>query len=89
MAEKTEEQLVKERDAVEAMRNAKANMSSALDRIQTLESALKLTIDNLGRARNYISSSVYTYPVSGKNELVHTQIDLWIAAARAKLGAPA
>jgi hypothetical protein len=38
---KTEEQLQKEREAVDAMRNAKSNMDKALARIQTLENALK------------------------------------------------
>jgi hypothetical protein len=88
-ADKSEEQIAKEREAVEAMRNAKANMSAALDRIATLESALKLTIANLSQARTYISPSVYIYPIPGSNVTVHTQIDQWIAAAQAKLGVSA
>lgn len=87
-AEKTDEQVAKEREAVEAMRNAKANMAASLDRITTLETALKTAIHNLGRARNYISPTVYTYP-SNKNETVHAEIDQWIASARAQLGVSA
>jgi hypothetical protein len=87
--DKSEEQIAKEREAVEAMRNAKANMSAALDRISSLEGALKATIDNLGRARGYISPSVYTYPVSNSSLTVHAQINGWIAAAQAKLGVSA
>ena len=90
MSEKSEEQINREREAVEAMRNAKANMTAALDRIATLENALKETIANLGRAKGYISASVYSYPISNKGvETVHSQIDRWIAGANAKLGTTA
>ena len=85
MSEKSEEQVAKEREAVEAMRNAKANMTSALDRISTLESALRSAIDGLLRARGYVSPTVYTYP-SDKRETVHAELDRYIASARAKLG---
>jgi hypothetical protein len=84
--DKSDEQIAKEREAVEAMRNAKANMAAALDRIATLEGALKATIDSLGRARSYVSPSVYTYPIGSANQTVHAQIDQWIASAQSKLG---
>lgn len=87
---KSEEQIAKEREAVAAMKNAQANMGKALDRIATLEGALRGAIDALGRARGYISPAVYTYPNNAsRDETCHAAIDRWIADARAKLGVPA
>ena len=59
--EKTEEQVERERLAVDAMRNAKANMTSALGRIATLESELKAAALSTTRLGEYISPSVYPY----------------------------
>lgn len=61
MSEKTEEKIAKEREAVDAMRNAKANMTGALDRIATLEAALSRAIQSLSTAKRYIAPDLYPY----------------------------
>lgn len=85
MTDKSELQIAKEREAVDAMRNAKANMGAVLDRVGTLELALKAALDGLKRAKAYIAPTVYAYPVAGKVETVHTEIERCINAAQAKL----
>lgn len=59
--EKTEEQIAKERAAVDAMRNAKASMTGALERIATLELALDSARRSIGLLKGYISPMVYQY----------------------------
>lgn len=86
--EKTEEQIAKERAAVEAMRSAKANMTAALDRISTLEFALKGAVSALSRCKSYVGASCYAYP-TGAAQTCHADIDKAIADAQAKLGASA
>ena len=61
METKSEEQLQKEREAVEAMRNAKSNMDKALDRIRTLESALKQFGDLTTSVTKHIPNESYLY----------------------------
>ena len=61
MTDKTEEKIAKERAAVEAMRNAKANMTVAISRIETLERALKCAQDALTQCKGYIGASAYTW----------------------------
>jgi len=59
--DKTEEQIAKERAAVEAMKNAKANMDGALQRIATLERALGTAREGLIKAKSYIPADAYGY----------------------------
>lgn len=54
MSDKTDAQIEREKQAVAAMANAKANMSTALERIATLESALRTAANDLGRAKHYV-----------------------------------
>lgn len=84
--EKTEEQIAKEKAAVEAMRNAKANMDAALARITDLERSLAYALDCLKGSKNYISASVYSYPVNSTAKSIHALIDDQIAQARRPLG---
>lgn len=78
--EKTDEQIERERAAVAAMSNAKANMTAALDRIQTLERALASAKSSISMLKTYIAPSVYTYPVSGQSKPCLTVADDAIAA---------
>lgn len=81
MTDKTEEQVAKEKAAVEAMRNAKANMDTALRRITDLENALNRAIEDLKRAKRDISPNVYCYPSGGSNQqTIHARIDAEIAS---------
>ena len=81
MTDKTEEQIAKDKAAVEAMRNAKSNMDAALTRIATLENALGRAISDLKRAKHDISPSVYCYPNGGSTaQTIHARIDAEIAA---------
>lgn len=54
MTDKTEAQIEREKQAVMAMTNAKANMTEALSRIQTLETALKASNEHLGRLKYFV-----------------------------------
>lgn len=84
--EKTEEQIARDKAAVEAMRNAKSNMDTALSRIAALESALAYARDNLVRTKGYIGAANYTYPSSGNAKTVHATIDDMVAHATKALG---
>lgn len=64
--DKTDEQIAKERAAVDAMKNAKANMDAALQRIETLERALKSAGSSIVTLKSYIAPSAYQYPLNGK-----------------------
>lgn len=88
MTEKTEEQIAKEKTAVDAMRNARGNMDAAIRRIETLEFGLKQAVDALKRAKGLISASVYIYGTDGRGGQVsaHAAIEGDIASAQAKLG---
>jgi multidrug resistance efflux pump len=79
MTDKTEDKLAQERAAVEAMRNAKSNMASALARVETLESTLRNAQASISRLKGYIAPNVYTYPVSGNSKACTTEADDAIA----------
>lgn len=64
MTDKTEEQITREKAAVDAMKNAKASMSGALDRISTLESALRSASSRIGTLKGFIAPNAYLYPTS-------------------------
>ena len=72
MTEKTEEQIAKEREAVEAMKNAKANMDKALARIETLTVALKFAYSDMATVKKWIAPDTYSY-YSQKSR--HNEID--------------
>lgn len=84
MTEKTEEQIARERAAVDAMRNAKANMDAALARIASLEEGLKTARHDLTRVKDYVGRSAYVY---GGQQTAHDSIDDMIARATKALGA--
>lgn len=52
--DKTEAQIEREKTAVAAMANAKSNMATALDRIATLEQALKHASHHLGQLKYHV-----------------------------------
>lgn len=79
MSERTEEQVARDKAAIESMRHAKSNMDTALKRIETLEWAVKNAIDALKRAKADISPSVYCYPTGSDRMTVHARIDFEIA----------
>jgi hypothetical protein len=60
--EKSEETIVRERAAVEAMKGAKSNMALALDRISTLERALSTAGMTISQLKGFIAPDVYCYP---------------------------
>lgn len=60
--DKTDDQIARERASVDAMRNAKANMATVLDRVATLEQALKSASSTIGALKGYIAPGAYTYP---------------------------
>lgn len=81
MSEKSEEQIANERAAVDAMRNAKANMTAALDRISTLEKALTSAQYSLSNIKQYIANGAYTYPSdSSRAKKCHDVVDDAVAA---------
>lgn len=57
MTDITEEKVARDKAAVDAMRNAKANMDYALTRISTLERALKDARDAIAHAKGYIAAA--------------------------------
>ena len=65
-AAKSDEQIERERAAVAAMSNAKANMTATLDRIQTLERALLNAKSSISSLKGYIAPNTYTYGSNGK-----------------------
>lgn len=86
MSDKTEEQIASEKAAVEAMRNAKSNMTSALERIATLERALWNASSSISGLKNYIAPGAYTYPVSNTSRRCTEVADDAIAAIAKALG---
>lgn len=78
--EKTEEQIAKERAAVLAMKNAQANMGSALDRIATLEGALRSASSTISTLKAFIAPGTYAYPVSGNSRKCTDYADDGMAA---------
>lgn len=76
-----EERIAANKAAIEAMKNAKANMGTAIDRIVQLERALGEAISGLRQAKDYISSNVYAYKLDNQNQqTVHARIDAQIAS---------
>lgn len=65
--DKTDEKIAQERAAVEAMRHAKSNMTATLDRIGTLERALRDAASTMSSLKSYIAPQAYVYPVSGNS----------------------
>lgn len=65
MSEKTEEQIAKEVAAVASMKGAKSQMQAVLERVETLERALRSAQSSIGTLKGYIAPGAYTYPVSG------------------------
>lgn len=84
MTEKTEEQVAKEKAAVDSMRNAKANMEATLSRIGTLERALSTAISHMRGHKDYVPTSAHLYGATGKT--LHATIDEHIAEAARALG---
>jgi hypothetical protein len=64
MTEKTEEMIERERQAVISMADAKANMTKVLDRVETLEKALRFAQSTISELKNYIADGAYAYPIS-------------------------
>ncbi len=80
MTETPEDKAARDKLAIEAMRNAKSNMASALDRVTVLERGLADAISALRLAKEDISPKVYTYPFNGsERQTVHDRIDKSIA----------
>lgn len=87
MMEKTEEQIAKERAAVDAMRNAKANMEAGIARVSTLEFALRSLVAAHRGLKDYVGKGAYAYPSNSSNVTVHSRIDESCASAEKALGA--
>lgn len=81
MTEKNDEQIARDKAAIEAMKNAKSNMAVALDRIALLERTLTSAISYLKFAKGDISPSVYCYPSENQRQrTVHARIEDQIAS---------
>lgn len=78
--EKTEAQIEREKQAVAAMANAKSNMTEALARISTLESALRQASDTLGRMKYYVGD--HAEMKIGNNSIY---VKSWIADRQAEI----
>jgi len=65
--EKTEEQIAREREAVKAMVGAKSNMETVLDRIRTLENALRSASSSISLLKGYIGPSAYMPPIGSNS----------------------
>ena len=57
--EKSDDQIAREKEAVASMKGAQANMKAALDRIQTLESALAAAAYALRQMKHYTPTGLY------------------------------
>ena len=60
MTDKTDEQVAKEKAAVDAMRNARGNMATVLDRVGSLEAALRDAAGQLDEAAKHMPNA-YRY----------------------------
>ncbi|MBZ9600701.1 hypothetical protein [Phyllobacterium chamaecytisi] len=71
-AEKTDDQIAKEKAAVAAMKSAAANMQSAISRINTLEQSLKSVDWHLQQLRGTLGEGLYAhiYPIKGNEKSV-------------------
>lgn len=61
MTDKTDEQVAKEKAAVDAMRNARGNMATVLDRVGSLEGALRDAVTQLEAAAKHMPIDAYRY----------------------------
>ena len=86
MTDKTEEQLARERAAVASMSSAKANMENALNRIQSLEAALRSASRSITTLKGFIAPQVYTYSVNGNSRTCTAVADDAIAEIAKVLG---
>lgn len=86
MTDKTEEQIARERAAIDAMKNAKSNMTVALDRIATLESALRNASGTIGTLSRYIGPDCYTYPNGSDRRTCKSVADDAIASIAKVIG---
>lgn len=84
MADITDEQIAKERAAVEAMKNARANMDASLNRIRTLEQKLQEALSSLRYYKTFVPAAAYSY--EGKKKL-HDIMDECAADIMRVLGA--
>lgn len=81
--EKTEEQIAKDKAAVEAMKNAKSNMDAALSRISTLEYELGVARGEMTKFKSFVPKDGYVY---GGQKSMHDVMDAAIARATKALG---
>ena len=86
MSDKTEEQIAADKAALDAMRNARAHMDTALNRVATLERALIDAREALRGAKKFISDEVYRYPVGSERQSCHAWIDEAVCRATKALG---
>lgn len=87
MTEKSEEQVAKEKAAVDSLRNVRANMATAFERIETLERALRTAIDHMNEHLKWVSPSVYGFEGgSGNGKSCQSIIRDHIAAAAKVVG---
>ncbi len=61
MNDKSKEVIAKEKAAIDAMRNAKANMATALERIETLERGIGALILSANIAKKRLLDGAYDY----------------------------
>lgn len=67
MTDKTDEQVAKEKASVDAMRNARSNMATVLDRVAGLENALRAAAVELDNAAKHMPNAYgYESPKSLK-----------------------
>ena len=76
MTEKTEEQIAKEREATEAMKNAKSNMDRVLARVETLTRVLQQAKNDLALVKDWVPQSAYGWRSDTPR---HTEINNMIA----------
>ena len=80
--EKTDDQIARERASVEAMKNAKANMATVLDRVTTLERVLADASNTMRQLKTYIAPEAYTYPTGTPRKCTELADDGMAAIAR-------
>ncbi len=87
MTEKTEEKMEKERVAVASLVKAQANMKEVLERVSTLEHALRVARANISTLKGYIGENVYTYSSGEKPKACRTIADEAMATITKAIGA--
>ena len=81
--ENNQEQIANEKEAINSMRNALANMKKALDRNMKLEYELKYMRDSVAGLKNYCPRDVYQYDSTKR---VHELFDNLVERATKVLG---